>query len=175
MRTRFKSALLIILFLLIGSVVLGGFYISYGHLLGKEPYIKVSGNLSINFSTGNHVTVKGHKETQISIINDSNEDAYYYIEFENVQNVPKATYKITNNNDINIESELLPYNAIVSSYILIGAGEVETFDISFASEVDDEFSLDIDVNMETLESSSFADVIINNNEIKKATLTKVLM
>ena len=127
MRTRFKSALLMIVFLIIGCLVLGGFYISYAHLIGKEPYIKVSGPLSINFATGNHIEVKGHKTSEISIINDSDEDAYYYIEFKNVKNVIKAKYKITNNNDINIESELLPYNTIISSYILIKAGEVEKF------------------------------------------------
>ena len=173
MRARFKSALLIIIFLLIGSLVLGGFYISYGHLMSKKPYIKVSGSLSINFATGNHIEVKGHKESEISIINDSNEDAYYYIEFKNVKDVVKAKYKITNNNDINIESDLLPYNAIISSYILIKAGEVENFNVSFESQSDEKFSLDIDINMETLESSSFADVIIKNNEVKNSSLTNV--
>ena len=173
MRTRFKSALLMIVFLIIGCLVLGGFYISYAHLIGKEPYIKVSGPLSINFATGNHIEVKGHKTSEISIINDSDEDAYYYIEFKNVKNVIKAKYKITNNNDINIESELLPYNTIISSYILIKAGEVEKFTCEFSSDSEEEFSLDIDINMETLESSSFADTIIKNNEVKKNPLTKV--
>ncbi len=173
MRTRFKSALLMIVFLIVGCLVLGGFYISYAHLVGKEPYIKVSGPLSINFATGNHIEVKGHKTSEISIINDSEEDAYYYIEFKNVKNVTKAKYKITNNDDINIESELLPYNAIISSYILIKAGEVEKFTCEFTSDNDEEFSLDIDINMETLESSSFADTIIKNNEVKKNPLTKV--
>ena len=42
-----------------------------------------------------------------------------------------------------------------------------------SSDSEEEFSLDIDINMETLESSSFADTIIKNNEVKKNPLTKV--
>lgn len=172
MRRRFKNTLLIICFMLIASLALGGFYYTYKENK-KSPYVKVSGPLSVNFLTGNHVVVNGSKTVDISIINDSNEDAYYYIEFKNLRNINDATYTIINSKDENITDTLNPYNSIVSSYILIEAGAKEDYQISFNSKSKEEYSLDIDINTENIEINTFADVILKNNPAKVSPLTKV--
>lgn len=172
MRRRFKNTLLIICFLLIASFTLGGFYYTYKENK-KDPYVKVSGPLSVNFLTGNHVVVNGSKTVDISIINDSDEDAYYYIEFKNLKNISDATYTISNGKDESFTDNLNPYNSIVSSYILIEAGAKEDYQISFNSTSKEEYSLDIDINMENIEINTFADVILKNTPAKSAPLTKI--
>lgn len=172
MRRRFKNTLLLICFLLVISLGLGYFYYSYKENK-KSPYVKVSGSLSVNFKTGNHVKASGSKTVDISVINDGDEDAYYYIEFKNLKNIDDATYTISNGKDETVTDTLNPYNSIVSSYILIEAGKEEEYQISFNSSSNKEYSLDIDINVENLEVNTFADTIIKNNPPKAAAVTKI--
>ena len=120
MRKRFKSILYFISFIILCLIVLGVFYYVYINFLKKESDIKISGPLSINYIDGSKLKLKGNREISFSIINTSDEDAYYYIEFRNLKNINgKITYNLTNASDINITDELNSYNTTVSSYNLI--------------------------------------------------------
>lgn len=174
MRMRFKSILCLISLLMIASLVLGAFYFVYKNYISYGADIKISGPLSINYLDGSKIKAKGEKITSFSIINDSNEDAYYYIEFKNPKNIKgKISYTLTNGNDINITDELNSYNTIITSYVLIKSGELQTYTLSLISEEKYSYSLDINVGVENLETNTFAEVVLKNNEIKEGPVTQI--
>lgn len=172
MRKRFKGVLYFLLLIIIILLVVGAFYFVYVKFLYTGEDIKKIGPLSVNYKNGSFLRIKGKKEISFSIINDSNEDAYYYIEFRNPKNIKgKVSYTLTNNEDINITDELNSYNTIISSYNLIGGGEIDNFKINFDSSDDFTYTLELFINTENLETNTFAEVILNNNEIKESPLT----
>lgn len=174
MRMRFKSILCLISLLLMSTLVLGAFYFVYKKYVSYGADIKISGPLSINFLEGSKIKASGEKEVKFSIINDSTEDVYYYIEFRNPKNVKdNLTYKLTNNDDINVIDEVSPYNAIVSSYILIRGGEIENYTLTLTPNDKFTYELELNISIENLETNTFADVILKNNEVKDAPLTAV--
>lgn len=174
MRRRFKNMLSFIAFLLFLAVLLGIFYFIYGKYISNPSEIKISGVLSINYLDGTKLKIDKDGSARISVINDSTEDAYYYIEFKNLKNIKgNIEYSISNNDDINVKNKLNNYNTIVSSYLLIQAGEIENFEISFNSEEDIKYSLEINVSIENLETDNFAEVILKNNQVKNTPFTIV--
>lgn len=172
MRMRFKSTLSLIMLMLIASLVLGAFYFVYINYISYGADIKVSGPLSINYLNGSKLRLKGNEEVKFSVINDSEEDAYYYIEFKNPKNIKgKVTYNLTNNDDINITDELDNYNSIITSYVLIKGGEIENFTLTFTTAEEFSYSLELNINSELLETNTFAEVVLRNNEIKDNPIT----
>jgi len=172
MRARFKSALSVIFMMIVILVVLGVFYGIYIKYLSNASDIKISGPLSINYLDGSKLKLKGSEEVSFSIINDSEEDAYFFIEFRNPKNIKDTiTYTLSNGDDINITDELNAYNTIVSSYNLISGGEIQNFTLKFESKDDFKYSLELNINTENLETNSFAEVILKNNEVKEKPVT----
>ena len=81
MRARFKSALGFIMMLLIIAIVLFAFYFVYKKMRSSDGDIKITGDLSINFHNGKKIKIDKEFKTKITVINNGNEDIYYYIEF----------------------------------------------------------------------------------------------
>ena len=172
MRMRFKSTLYLITFLILSTFVLGAFYFVYKNYISYGADIKISGPLSINYLEGSKIKAKGDEETKFSVINDSQEDAFYYIEFKNLKKTKgKITYTLSDGKDINITDTLNSYNTMVSSYLPIKAGEIINFTLTFKSEEKINYSLELNVAIENLETNTFAEVILKNNEIKSSPLT----
>ena len=172
MRMRFKSILYLISLLMISTFVLGAFYFVYRNYISYGADIKLSGPLSINYVDGSKIKASGDKKTTFSIINDSQEDAYYYIEFKDLKNIKgKIIYTLSNGTDINVTDELNNYNSIVSSYVLIRAGEIQNFTLNFDSEEKFSYSLELNIGVENLETNTFAEVILKNNEVKEKPVT----
>lgn len=174
MRMRFKSTLFLITILLLSTFVLGAFYFVYKNFISYGADIKISGPLSINYLEGSKIKASGKKEVKFSIINDSSEEAYYYIEFKNPRNIEgKLNYTLSNGDDINITDEVNNYNTIISSYVLINGGEIENFTLTLIPDSKFTYSLELNINTENLETNTFADVILKNNEVKENPLTTV--
>ena len=171
MRKIFKRLLRLICFFLIIVILIGIFYFIYINIK-EEADIKTSGTLSINYTNGSKIKVSKTKTVKFSVINSSEEEAFYYIEFKNLKNIKgNIKYNLSNDKDINIIDNLNSYNTIISSYISIQGGETQNYTLVLDSKDNIKYSLELSVNMENLETNTFAEVILNNNEIKEKPLT----
>lgn len=166
MRKRFKNLLFLIGMLIVISLLLGLFYFIYKKYLTNDGDIKITGNLSINYHDGSKLKIKGSKKTSITLINDGDEDIYYYIEFINVSNADDVKYSVTDNDLVNIEDKLNNFNTIISSYNLIKAGQIIEYDLSFKANKKEKYSIEINIEKEALESNTFSETILKNNVIK---------
>ena len=173
MRARFKSALGFIMMLLIISIVLFAFYFVYKKVRSSDGDIKITGDLSINFHNGKRVKIDKEFKTKITVINNGNEDIYYYIEFINPKNASGVTYTLTDNALINVSDELPKHNEIISSYILIKKGEIHDYELTFKNTLDNVASVELDCEQEALNNNTFAETILKNNEIKSESKTIV--
>ena len=173
MRARFKSALGFIMMLLIISIVLFAFYFVYKKVRSSDGDIKITGDLSINFHNGKKINIDKEFKTKITVINNGNEDIYYYIEFINPKNASGVTYTLTDNALINVSDELPKHNEIISSYILIKKGEIHDYELTFKNISDNVTSVELDCEQEALNNNTFAETILKNNEIKSESKTVV--
>ena len=173
MRARFKSALGFIMMLLIISIVLFAFYFVYKKVRSSDGDIKITGDLSINFYNGKKVNIDKEFKTKITVINNGDEDIYYYIEFVNPKNTTGVTYTLTDNALINVSDDLPKHNEIISSYILIKKGEIHDYELTFTNNSDSVASLELNCEQEALNDNSFAESILKNNEIKSESKTAV--
>lgn len=173
MRARFKSALGFIMMLLIISIVLFAFYFVYKKVRSSDGDIKITGDLSINFHNGKKINIDKEYKTKITVINNGNEDIYYYIEFINPKNASGVTYTLTDNALINVSDELPKHNEIISSYILIKKGEIHDYELTFKNTSDNVASVELDCEQEALNNNTFAETILKNNEIKSESKTVV--
>lgn len=173
MRARFKSALGFIMMLLIIAIVLFAFYFVYKKMRSSDGDIKITGDLSINFHNGKKIKIDKEFKTKITVINNGNEDIYYYIEFINPKNASGVTYTLTDNALINVSDELPKHNEIISSYILIKKGEIHDYELTFKNTLDNVASVELDCEQETLNNNTFAETILKNNEIKSESKTIV--
>ena len=173
MRARFKSALGFIMMLLIISIILFAFYFVYKKVRSSDGDIKITGDLSINFHNGKKLKIDKEFKTKITVINNGDEDIYYYIEFVNPKNVSDVTYTLTDNALINVSDDLPKHNEIISSYILIKKGEIHDYELTFTNSSDNIASLELNCEQEALNDNSFAESILKNNEIKSESKTAV--
>ena len=173
MRARFKSALGFILMLLIIAIVLFAFYFVYKKMRSSDGDIKITGALSINFHNGKKINIDKEFKTKITVINNGNEDIYYYIEFINPKNASGVTYTLTDNALINVSDQLPKHNEIISSYILIKKGEIHDYELTFKNTLDNVASVELDCEQEALNNNTFAETILKNNEIKSESKTIV--
>ena len=166
MRKRFKNPLYLISLLIVLLIALGVFYVIYKNMK-DEAVIKTTGPLSVNYFNGNKIRISKNKTVEFSVINSSNEDAYYFIEFKNLKNIKdNIKYTLTDNKDINVSDNLNSYNTVVSSYIKISGEETQNYILTFESEDSIAYSLELNVALENLETNNFAEVILKNNEVK---------
>ena len=149
MRARFKSALGFIMMLLIISIVLFAFYFVYKKVSSSDGDIKITGDLSINFYNGKKVNIDKEFKTKITVINNGDEDIYYYIEFVNPKNTTGVTYTLTDNALINVSDDLPKHNEIISSYILIKKGEIHDYELTFTNNSDSVASLELNFSQST--------------------------
>ncbi len=173
MRARFKSALGFIIMLLIISIVLFAFYFVYKKVRSSDGDIKITGDLSINFHNGKRVNIDKEFKTKITVINNGDEDIYYYIEFVNPKNAGGVTYSLTDNALINVSDDLPKNNEIISSYILIKKGEIHDYELTFTNSSDNIASVELNCEQEVLNNNTFAETILKNNEIKSESKTVV--
>ncbi|MDE6285025.1 MAG: hypothetical protein K2M17_04700 [Bacilli bacterium] len=173
MRLRFKTTLTFIFILIIACVTLGVGYIFYVKVISDAAVIIVDGNITINYLNGNEFVLKDNAELQFSVTNNSNEQAFYYIQLSDIQgNVEKITYEITSStNEIKLSNPLK--SEIVSNYISIAGNETDNYTISFKTENADVYSGKIVVGVKQDENTTFAELILANNPVNEVALTQM--
>lgn len=171
MRKGFKTVLKVLFVLIVISIGLAFFYSKYKCYFIEEPIIETSGGLSINYDIGNKLFINGSKKVTFTVINSSNEDLYYYIEFKNPLNVKEGKIKYTLKNDdgLNVSGKLKGFTDIVSSYILIPAGGKQNYELDFSSKR--KFSLELNVEVEATSNHTLAEAVLEDNKVKDAPMT----
>ena len=171
MRKRFKNMLILIVILIVLLLVLGVFYIIYKNVK-DETIIKTSGVLSINYENGYKLKISKSKEVKFSVINSSEEKAYYYIEFLNPKNIKgDIKYTLTNGENVTISDTLNSYSSIISSYIEIEGNQTHNYTLTITAKENIAYSLELGISIENNEVKNFADTILANNEVKNKPLT----
>ena len=171
MRARFKTLLVFIVLLIIGTLVVGFFYTVYKRYLNGEPEIKITGNLSINYRDGIKFNVRDDKTIHFSVINNSDKEEYYFIELENIKNVKDVTYTLTKNG-VSLSSTNMPeYDEIISNYVMIEPNSSDSYVIDIKTNQIESFSFALNIGGVTLESNTFAQIILKDNKVKSAPIT----
>lgn len=161
-----------IMFLIFVLVILGVLYISYLKI-NDEPDIKQVGSLSVNYENGSKVKIVKKRTVKFSVINTSDADAYYFIEFKNTKNI-KGKIKYSLKSDaVSLEDTLNSFNTTVAHNIKIEAGKTEEYELEFNADKNIIYSLEINVNEENAEINTFADIILKNNKVKDKPLSTV--
>ena len=94
MSKAYKFTLTFITLLIIASIILGVTYLFYDKEVSESTIVLVDGNLSINFLDGNVIKNKEEKtfDMRFSVTNNSDEEASYKINIEDVKNKSENIY-----------------------------------------------------------------------------------
>lgn len=178
MRKRYKVSLNIIGFLLVLSGILAISYIKYRHFGGVEnTSVVVKDGLSINYLNGNRIKTNGEeKKYVISITNNTTDKLYYYI-YTNILECNKSDIKYTlteRNNKLSVKENEFPMKeAYLASFIEIGGGETQTFELNILEYKHALLKANLEVGLEDSTEEYIATTIFKNNEVKKNPITKV--
>lgn len=178
MTKKYKTPLVCIGILLIGTLLLFISYIEYQRYIeSKSPLVVVKSGLSINFLQGNKVRVKKeNKTTTFSITNNSENEQQYFISIEDIVGNQAIKYDLIEQNG---KIKLLQndvskdYNNL-ASMLKIGPGETHFYTLILYGTNNTNFIGKLSVQTEEEETEEyFASTILKKNEIKKEPLTPV--
>ena len=79
MRMRFKSALFLIIILILGVSAIGIGYYFWTEVV-SSPNVVVDGDITINYLTGHKFKTKENTKISFSVTNNSEDQKYYYIQ-----------------------------------------------------------------------------------------------
>ncbi len=169
MRLRFKTILVLIFILIIICASVGIGYLFYTEVVDSSDIV-VDGDLIINYDRGSKFSLIGDASLNFSVTNKSDEQKYYYIQFTDVT-ADDVDYKLTSSNNLDISEKLTA--EIISNQIAINGNETVDYTLNFSSSSDLEYSGKIKIGLRADEDNSFADAILNANNISSATLSNI--
>ena len=169
MRLRFKTILVLIFILIIICASVGIGYLFYTEVVDSSDIV-VDGDLIINYDRGSKFSLIGDASLNFSVTNKSDEQKYYYIQFTDVT-ADDVDYKLTSSNNLDISEKLTA--EIISNQIAINGNETVEYTLNFSSSSDLEYSGKIKIGLRADEDNSFADAILNANNISSATLSNI--
>ena len=168
MRMRFKSVLVFIFLLLISCIAIGVGYLFYKNVIDTSD-LYVDGDLTINYFDGSSFSYNKDATTTFSIVNNSNEEKYYYIQFTDVL-ATDVEYELTSNSFD--KTDKLKSDIIINQRV-IAANETVKYTLKFTTNQSEEYSGKIHVGVRTNEENTFADVILTNNAVSETTLSEI--
>lgn len=166
---RLQIAIMILIFVLLGLAVI---YISYLKI-NDEPNIKQTGSLSVNYENGNKIKVVKKRTVKFSVINTSNVDAYYYIEFKDTKNVKGNVKYSLKGGNLDISDNLNSFNTTIAHNVKIEAGKTEEYELTLKADKNIIYSLEININEENADMNTFADTILKHNKAKDKPVTNI--
>ena len=123
MRMRFKSALGVILLLIIGLFGIGIGYLFYD----EEPVnadIVVDGDITINYLSGKDFKLNGNGEVEFSVTNNDNSQKFYYIQLTDVY-AKDVSYELKSSDNLEITNQLK--SDIISNQVSINGNETQNY------------------------------------------------
>lgn len=169
MRLRFKSVLIFIFMLFIACAAIGIGYIFYDKVIDKSDIV-VDGDLTINYMNGDVFNLKGNSTINFSITNNGTDTKYYYIQISDVL-ANNVNYELMSSDDVKISNVLK--SDIILNQVAIDANETVNYELKFIVESSEEYSGKIVIGLKSQEENLFADIILNNNEISRSSLSKM--
>ncbi|MBQ4583587.1 MAG: hypothetical protein IJA94_01670 [Bacilli bacterium] len=176
MSKKYKFAICVILLLILISSSVGICYFFYDKNSEKEAIVIKLKNLSVNYLDGNKIITDSDTKTiNFSVTNNSTNELFYNIELVNIKNYSEKikielnTYT-SNNLNLNLKEQT---EAVISSGIKIVPNETHNYKILIDNPSNIEISFELKINEEVIEDTRIAKTIINNNEVKSSTQTKV--
>lgn len=173
MRARFKLVLVLIGILFLISLSLGVGYLFYDKVIASDSVIVVDGNITINFLTSNEFNLTEDGTFNFSVTNTSDDNAYYYIQFQDVKGaIDTVTFElVSEEGDVDVTSALK--SDIVSSSLELKAKETKNYTINFMTDEESVYSGKVVVASVPKETTTLASLILAQNEVKEASLTKI--
>lgn len=165
MKKIYKSFLSLIFFLLLVSIGIFLLYSSYDKLFSPTS-VDVSGDLSINYIDGKKIKLDKNAKLKYSITNTSSNANKFIFVFSKVRG--NATYEIYSGEEVVGSGKLSSSSEIVSDYITIDANETKDYVIKVNTE---SLKTNLSIRSYLDNSTTFASIILNNNEVKDAPLT----
>lgn len=173
MKIKYKVTLIFIAILIIMTT---GIQINYQMYQNNNndlsAFIKVQEGLSINYLNGKSIEVnKARKTIQFSITNQLDENLYYNISISKIdKDLNNVTYRLTSNNSKLPEVIDDFGQKSISSRIMIEPGVTHRYSLEIINNNMIDFVFELNVEAESVDNS-FANSILNNNEIKESPIT----
>ena len=173
MRLRFKTVLSFILLLIIGCLSIGSGYVYYVNYIKKEAVVVANGDLTINYANGNDFSKYKNTNFSFSVTNNSDKVVYYYILIKNIKgNNKDVLYELkSNNSDILVSGKLK--SEIIYNSITIDPHKTDSYVLRFYSDSDKSYGGEVFIESKLKDDITFADIILKNNKVNEATLSKV--
>jgi len=178
MSKAYKFTLTFITLLIIASIILGVTYLFYDKEVSESTIVLVDGNLSINFLDGNVIKNKEEKtfDMRFSVTNNSDEEASYKINIEDVKNKSENISLVVTNTSLNSvinETKFPQEEATIVDSVQIASGETHNYKITINNNDNISFDGILKIREEKPTITTFAQTILDNNAVSNTTLTNV--
>ncbi len=178
MRWKYKASLTIIGLSLIFCLLLLVSYYKYLKEQENTAIVIVDNGLSINYMQGNQVKIASNqsKTYTFSVTNNSESSIRYFIYLDNVNTTKEnITYDLKENKGKLriVENDLQANDAYLANLIEIEAKETHSYTLTLHEKEKGNMSGLIKVGIEGTTEEYFASTIMNDNQIKKESLTKI--
>lgn len=178
MRAKYKKYLTFISILLLILLVVLFSYMKYQkYLESTNPIVLVKDGLSINYLNGNRIYIKDKDRTyNFSVTNNTEETIKYYISLDkgNIKD-HKILYDLKEENgSINsLKNELNKDNLTIASMISIEPNETRSYTLNLYAVENASITMKLNISIEEKNEEYFADILLNNNEIKQESKTTI--
>lgn len=169
MRFRYKSILFIIVALIGLCISLFAFHYVYYNYIYDKAVVVVDGTLTINYLNGNKFKGKNDMQLNFSVTNNGSEEASFYIRLANVKAIDTQYTLKKENSNLMINENLA--SSIVSTQLLISGNTTENYELDINSINKEPYSGELIIAMGNKESTTWAQIIKDNNNIKKESKT----
>ena len=172
MRIVYKRSLTFIGLLIVLIAVIGIGYLFYDQVIHPETLVVVSDELSINYLDGNAIISDG--EYRFSVTNNGSNDVYYQIRLIDISGYdPDVTYSLSSS-DTSVSGgvkALSDSDNIVMDNILINSLDTQTFTLEVSNNTSTNFKIEVK-RIDDIEEYFYM-TVLNNNEIKEASVSEV--
>lgn len=178
MRWKYKASLWIVGLSLFFSLLTLASYYKFLKEQENSALVIVNNGLSINYMQGNKVKVdnKTPKTYTFSITNNSQNSIRYFIYLDNL-NASKENIKYDLKEKEGklkiIQNDLEPTDAYLANLIEIEAGGTHSYELTFHEEAKGSMNATLSVGIEGTTEEYFASTIMNDNEVKKNSITTI--
>lgn len=171
MRTIYKAFLGLIGFLLLTITCIAFLYFFYDKITSSDSDVEVAGNLSINYISGKNILVEDSLTMNFSVTNGGDDINYYNVSFSKIRG--NGNYKLYYKDILINEGDLKTIDEISTDYISIDINETKDYKLEIINTGDVNLKATLNVIPHESLSSTFADLILENNSISTNTLSEI--
>ena len=169
MRMRFKSALFLIIILILGVSAIGIGYYFWTEVV-SSPNVVVDGDITINYLTGHKFKTKENTKISFSVTNNSEDQKYYYIQITDTKG-SDVSYTIKSDTDLEISGTLK--SEILFNQISIDGNVTHNWEIEYTNNGGEKYSGTIKIGTKRNENNVFSEVILDNNKVGDISLSNI--